>query len=79
MIQTEFLKNGTLIRHYSDAGMMIRQVETGTLYSDAIDTVPCRYTYEETDTPVENDGATTEAEYLGYLKQLGVNVDGAET
>lgn len=45
--------NDTLVRHYSDAGMMIKQVETGTLYSDAVDVVPCRYTYTETDTPVE--------------------------
>lgn len=45
--------NDTLVRHYSDAGMMIRQVETGNLYSDAVDVVPCRYSYEETDTPVE--------------------------
>lgn len=45
--------NGTLVRHYSDSGMMIRQVETGVLYSDAVDVSPCRYSYEETDTPVE--------------------------
>lgn len=45
--------NDTLVRHYSDSGMMIRQVETGVLYSDAVDVQPCRYTYEETDTPVE--------------------------
>lgn len=45
--------NDTLVRHYSDAGFMMRQVETGVLYSDAVDVVPCRYTYEETDTPVE--------------------------
>lgn len=43
----------TLVRHYSDAGLMIRQVETGVLYSDAVDVSPCRYTYEETDTQVE--------------------------
>lgn len=43
----------TLVRHYSDAGLMIRQVETGVLYSDAVDVVPCRYSYQETDTPVE--------------------------
>lgn len=68
-----------LVRHYSDAGMMIRQTETGNLYSDAVDVVPCRYTYEETDTPVEQTPETTEAEYLGYLKQLVVDVDGTET
>lgn len=67
----------TLVRHYSDAGLMIRQVETGALYSDAVDVVPCRYTYTETDTPVPADNApTTEAEYISYLKQLGVDVDG---
>ena len=38
-----------LVRHYSDENMMIKQNETGILYSDAIDTIPCRYTYEETD------------------------------
>ena len=53
MIQTELLKDGTLIRHYSDAGMMLKQVETGIEYSEAVDVVPCRYTYEETDKPIE--------------------------
>ena len=28
---------------------MIRQVETGTIYSEAVDVVPCEFTYEETD------------------------------
>ena len=55
MIQTELLNNGTLIRHYSDTGMLLLQVETGAKYSDPIDVVPCRYTYEETDEPVEAD------------------------
>lgn len=40
------------IRHYSDAGFMIRQIETGRLYEDAVDRFPCRYTYEETDIPI---------------------------
>lgn len=40
------------IRHYSDIGMMIRQIETGRLYEDAVDRIPCRYTYEETDEPI---------------------------
>lgn len=55
MIRTETLDN--LIRHYSDTGMKIRQVETGIVYEDAIDVLPCRYTYEETDEPVEGSGA----------------------
>lgn len=45
--------NETLLRHYSDVGMMIRQAETGALYSDAVDVTPCRYTYQETGTPIE--------------------------
>jgi hypothetical protein len=40
------------VHHYSDAGMMIRQIETGHLYEDAVDRVPCRWTYEETDEPI---------------------------
>ncbi len=55
MIQTELLKDGTLIRHYSDIGMKLLQVETGTMYDEAIDVVPCRYTYAETDKPIEKE------------------------
>jgi hypothetical protein len=39
----------TLIKHVSDSGKMIRQVETGREYSSAVDVIPCRYTYEETE------------------------------
>lgn len=53
MILTEFLHDGTLIKHYSDKGVMLLQVETGVKYSDPVDLVPCRYTYEETDELVE--------------------------
>lgn len=52
MIVTEMI--GDRIRHYSDRGMKIRQVETGKLYEDAVDIVPCPYTYEETDEPIED-------------------------
>ena len=50
MIQTEMI--GERILHYSDQNMKIRQVETGKLYEDAIDVMPCQYTYEETDIPI---------------------------
>lgn len=53
MILTEYLKNGTLIRHYSDAGFMLLQNETGMKYADPIDVVPCRHTYTETDEQIE--------------------------
>lgn len=42
-----------LVRHYSDRGMMMLQIETGIRYADAIDVVPCAYTYEETDEPAD--------------------------
>ena len=32
---------------------MIRQVERGTIYSEAVDVVPCEFTYEETDQVIE--------------------------
>lgn len=56
MILTEFLNDGTLIKHYSDKGVMLLQVETGAKYSDPVDVVPCRYTYEETDELIESEG-----------------------
>ena len=45
------------VRHYSDEGFYLLQVETGIEYSDAIDVVPCRYSYEETDKVIEDDDA----------------------
>ena len=57
MIQREFYtqrKDGVkLYRAYSDAGMMIRQNETGVDYSEAIDVEGAPYTYTETETPIE--------------------------
>ena len=38
-----------LIRHKSDSNKFIRQVETGIEYASAVDVIPCRYTYEETE------------------------------
>jgi hypothetical protein len=57
MIKTEFLNDGTLIKHYSDAGYMLLQVETGVKYADPVDVYPCRYTYEETDELIEAEDA----------------------
>ena len=48
MIKTELLKDGTLIKHYSDAGFMLLQNETGLKYAEPIDAYPCKYTYVET-------------------------------
>ena len=53
MLKSEIIENGERIHHWSDADLKIRQIETGILYEDAVDNVPCRYTYEETDEPIE--------------------------
>ena len=64
MIQREFYtqrKDGVkLYRTYSDAGMMIRQNETGVEYAEAIDVEGTSYTYTETETPIEPPEMTTE-------------------
>lgn len=53
MIVKEYLKDGTLIKQYSDQGMLLLQNETGDKYGEAIDVMPCRYTYTETDEPID--------------------------
>lgn len=54
MILEEKLSN-RLVKHFSDKGVMMLQKETGLLYAEAVDVIPCRYTYEETETTVEED------------------------
>ncbi len=49
-----------LYRTYSDQGMMIRQIETDALYSEAIDIENAPYTYEETDTPIPKEELSKE-------------------
>lgn len=68
MILTEYLNDGTLIKHYSDKGVMLLQVETGEKYSDPVDVVPCRYTYEETEEPIEVEEEITGDEFLSMVE-----------
>jgi hypothetical protein len=57
MIQREFYikrEDGVnLYRTFSDENKYIRQVETGYIYSEAIDVENAKYTYEETDKLIE--------------------------
>lgn len=75
MLNSYTMEDGR-IRHYSDAGLAIRQVETGNVYADAVDVAPVRYTYEETDIPLETPvrPEATPADYESALRELGVNV-----
>ena len=47
-----------LYRTYSDSKLMIRQVETGNVYAEAIDVENATYTYEETGMPIDADELT---------------------
>ena len=62
MIQREFYKKRSdginLYRTYSDSKLMIRQVETGNVYAEAIDVENAAYTYEETDMSIDTDEST---------------------
>lgn len=59
MIIREFLETRedgvNLYRTYSDKGVMLRQIETGALYSEPIDVENAPYTYEETEEVIEKD------------------------
>ena len=68
MIVEEIL-NERLVKHYSDKGMKLKQVETGLVYDEAIDLIPCKYTYEETNEIVEQGEL---ADAVNALHILGV-------
>lgn len=65
MVKSEQLENNH-IRHYSDSGFRIRQNETGVVYDDAVDVLPCRYTYSETEEPIP-DRELTDSQALYIL------------
>ena len=53
MVVEELIDGGERVLHYSDLHFKIRQIETNILYDDAADYMPCIYTYEETNIPIE--------------------------
>lgn len=77
MIQREFYtqrKDGVkLYRTYSDAGMMIRQTQTGAKYAEAVDVADAPYTYTETETKIQTEKAADDAD------ALRARLDDAET
>lgn len=54
MIIIEQLDEGKRERRYSDKGVKLLQVETNNLYNDAVDVVPCRFTYEESEELIDD-------------------------
>ena len=63
------------VRHWSDKDVRLRQIETGKLYDDAVDVIPCRQTYEETDIPIEHE---PEEDNPVYLRQIINELTGGE-
>ncbi len=72
MLRNELIENGERVLHYSDEGYYIEQVETGKRFEEAVDVLPCMYTYEETDEMIPEDPASAE-EILAIM--LGVEVE----
>ena len=70
MICSEIIDN-MVVRHYSDKDKMLRQIETDTLWVDAVDVLPCRFTYEETNIPIEEE-ASIEDKAEAYDILMGV-------
>ena len=75
MIVTEYLNDGTLIKRYSDSGMLIER--DGIRYPEAIDPANLDRVYTETNEPIdkeETDEATV-SDYIEALSEMGVSVD----
>lgn len=70
MIQTEYLNEGTLVKHYSDQGFLLLQQETGQTYAEPIDVVPCPFTYIETNELIDGDEEITDEEFLDMIEEV---------
>ena len=57
MIKQEeiILGRNTFLHTYSDKGFYIEQIETGSVYDETYDVIPCRFTYRETDKLIEKE------------------------
>ena len=56
MILHEIIEgNTTLVKTYSDKGVMIRKIGTDEIYSEAIDPQKLNREYEETDIPINQE------------------------
>ena len=56
MIVQEIIEgNKTLVKTYSDKGVMIRKKGTDEIYSEAIDPKKFNREYEETDVPIDQE------------------------
>jgi hypothetical protein len=63
----------TLVRTYSDIGMMIRGGVPEGLYEEAIDPISMHRTYVETEIPIPDEEAEIE-DYEEALREVGVDI-----
>ncbi len=53
MVITEFIED-KFVRYYSNLNVKVIQNETGAVYDEAVDIVPSKFTYSETNEPIED-------------------------
>lgn len=58
-----------LYRTYSDSGKSVKQIETGTIYGEAVDVENAPYTYTETTETAEEDTLTAQ-EKLQQIEEV---------
>lgn len=61
------------VRRYSSLGYKLRQLSTNNLYDEALDYIPCRYQYEETDIPIGDGSVLEPQEALDIILGGGSN------
>lgn len=65
MIQKEYYRTREdgvkLFRTYSDSNFYIKQLETGVIYPEAVDVENSGFTYDETDTRLDENDETLQA------------------
>ena len=66
-----------LIRRYSSRNVMIRQVDTGVDYAEAVDVENSPHTYEETNTPITDGGFLEAQDALDMIFGEEVTADGS--
>lgn len=70
MVIYEEISGTDLVRAYSNNNMMIRQDETGVLYTEAIDPNYMGRTYTETDIPIEEEDFNIDENNEEAIKNL---------
>ena len=69
-LKSEIIKD-KLIRHYAEDEQgnkyYIKQVETGVEYGEAVDIIPCKYSYVATDKKIDENEYFTDKEFVNAI------------